>query len=254
MELNGDKMTKIIVRGPALSRSGYGEHTRFLLRSLRKYEDSLDIFLLNVGWGQTGWVWKNDEERMWIDSLIGKTGAYIESGGTFDMSAQVTIPNEWEKLAPINIGVTAGIESTKVSPQWVEKSMLMDKIITISEHSKQVYEGTGYTVQNSQTGEMIENFSCQTPIEIVHYPVRDYEPAELDLNLDYDFNFLTVAQISPRKNINNTIRWFVEEFKNQEVGLDIKLNIDISALKILCCLQCYLQKIPKHPHYPLMHI
>ena len=58
------------------------------------------------------------------------------------MSAQVTIPNEWEKLAPINIGVTAGIETTKVSPQWVEKSKLMDKIITISEHSKQVYENT----------------------------------------------------------------------------------------------------------------
>ena len=28
---------KIIVRGPALSQSGYGEQTRFALRSLRKF-------------------------------------------------------------------------------------------------------------------------------------------------------------------------------------------------------------------------
>ena len=59
MEISGDKMTKIIVRGPALSRSGYGEHTRFLLRSLRKHEDKLDIYILNVPWGQTGWVWQD---------------------------------------------------------------------------------------------------------------------------------------------------------------------------------------------------
>jgi len=224
-------MTKIIVRGPALSRSGYGEHTRFLLRSLRKYEGVIEVFVLNVPWGQTGWIWENDEERMWLDSIIGKTTAYINNGGTFDISAQVTIPNEWEKLAPINIGVTAGIESTKVSPQWVEKSLLMNKIVTISEHSKQVYENSSYSVQNGQTGEMIDNFTCTTPIEIVHYPVRDFEPAKIDLNLDYDFNFLTVAQISPRKNIHNTIKWFVEEFKDQEVGLVAKLNIKCNSFQ-----------------------
>ena len=39
---------KIIVRGPALSRSGYGEQTRFALRALRTKEDELDIFLINV--------------------------------------------------------------------------------------------------------------------------------------------------------------------------------------------------------------
>ena len=86
-------MSKIVVRGPALSRSGYGEHTRFLLRSLRKYEDVLDIYLLNVPWGQTGWIWEDDEERRWIDSIIGKTSMYIGQGGSFDLSAQVTIPN-----------------------------------------------------------------------------------------------------------------------------------------------------------------
>ena len=47
--------TKILVRAPVLSRSGYGEQSRFALRSLRSREDRFDIYLLNVSWGQTGW-------------------------------------------------------------------------------------------------------------------------------------------------------------------------------------------------------
>ena len=218
-------MKKVIVRGPALSRSGYGEHARFVLRALRGNPDLFDVHLLNTNWGRTGWIYEDNEERRWFDQLLRKTSEYINSGGQFDVSIQVTIPNEWEKLAPVNIGVTAGIETTKVSPQWIEKSMLMDKIITISEHSKNVYKDTTCQAQNAETGEVVQDFRCKTPIEIVHYPVRDYEPADLDLNLDYDFNFLTIAQISPRKNVHNLIKWFVEEFKNEEVGLIVKLSI-----------------------------
>ena len=219
MEFSGDKMTKIIVRGPALSRSGYGEHTRFLLRSLREQEDKIDIYLTNTGWGQTGWIWEADEEREWLDHLIGKTQNYVQNGGQFDVSAQVTIPNEWEKLAPINIGVTAGIETTKVSPQWVEKSQIMDKIVTISEHAKNVYENTSYSARNVQTGELVGEVKCTTPIEVVHYPIKDFEPADIDIKLDYDFNFLTVAQLSVRKNIHSTIKWFVSELKKSFEGI-----------------------------------
>ena len=52
----------------------------------------------------------------------------MQQGGQFDVSLQVTIPNEWEPLAPVNIGVTAGIETTRVTPVWLEKSNMMDKV------------------------------------------------------------------------------------------------------------------------------
>ena len=52
---------KVLVRGPALTRTGYGEHCRFVLRCLRQCED-LDIHLLPVNWGQSSWVWENSEE------------------------------------------------------------------------------------------------------------------------------------------------------------------------------------------------
>ena len=218
---------KVIVRGPALSRSGYGEHVRFVLRALRSREDLFDVYLLNINWGNTGWIWDDDEERRWMDKVLLDTMAYIK--GTekpvFDMSVQVTIPNEFERMAPINIGVTAGIETTKVAPQWIEKSQIMDKIITVSEFSKNVFMNTVYEFHNKETGQVVENFRCTVPIDVVHYPVRDFDPVDIDLDLEYDFNFLTVAQISPRKNMENTIKWFVEKFKDEEVGLVIKANI-----------------------------
>ena len=173
-------MKKNLVRGPALSQSGYGEHTRFLLRSLRSQEEHFDIYLMNINWGSTSWIWKDDEERIWIDSLLAKTISYVQTGGQFDISAQVTIPGEWEKIAPVNIGVTAGIETTKIAPQWVEKSLLMDKIIVVSNHSKYGFENTEYEAVVNNTG---QKFMARTtcPVEVIGFPVKDTTSKKLNL-------------------------------------------------------------------------
>ena len=221
---------KILVRGPCLTRSGYGEHARFVIRSLKTREDVFDIYVIPVGWGKTGWIAEDNEERKWLDERIKATAIYMQQNGQFDISLQVTIPNEWEPLAPINIGVTAGIETTKVAPVWLEKANMMDKIITISEHSKWGFTNTKYQGQNSETGEPM-TLTCNTPIEIVHYPVKTYDLLpELELKLDFDFNFLAVAQQGPRKNLENTIKWFVEENIDQKVGLVVKTFIKNGAL------------------------
>ena len=146
------------------------------------------------------------------------------------MSIQVTIPNEWEKLAPINIGITAGIESDIISLKWIEKSYLMDKIITISKHSKDGFINTVLDVVDDKNGQE-HKVRCETPVEYVSYPVRKFEPSDLDLDLTTDFNFLAVAQISPRKNLDQLIQCFVEEFRdNENVGLVVKTNMAKNSL------------------------
>jgi len=221
-------MKKLIVRGPALSRSGYGEQTRFLMRALRAYEERFDIFLMVVGWGATGWIYEDNEERRWMDSLIAKTVEYINSGGQFDISVQVTIPNEWERLAPINIGYTAGIESTRIDAGWIAKSNEMDKIIVISNHAKYGFAETVYDnvhiPRPDNHDNRVDGFRCITPIEVVNYAVRNIEPKKIELELDCDFNYLVVAQWSVRKNLENTIKWFLKEFAYDEVGLVLKVN------------------------------
>ena len=246
-------MKKIIVRAPFLTQTGYGEHGRFVLRALRQYEDVYDIYATPIAWGQSNWLWEDNEERRWFDKIISKTSVYINNTPkeeiSFDIAVQVTIPNEWEKLAPVNIGVTAGIEATQVSPTWIEKSLLMDKIITPSQFAADIYKNTQVSVVNNSTGEKIEKFATTTPFEAVHYPVRHFEPADIELGLDYDFNFLAVAQWGPRKNLENTIRWFVEEFIDKEVGLVVKTSYRKNCIMDRAFLQSklksFLSKYPK---------
>jgi len=216
---------KIIVRAPVLTRSGYGEHGRFVIRALRSRPELFEVYVIPINWGETGWLTENNEERSWLDERIKQTATYGEQGGQFDISIQVSIPNEWQGMAPINIGVTAGIETTKVAPVWLEKANMMDKIITISEHSRQSFVDTVYEGMNSQTRQPM-TLRCEKDVNIVHYPVKTFDNLpELDLNLDYDFNYLAMAQAGPRKNLENTIRWFVEENIDQKVGLVLKTFI-----------------------------
>jgi len=213
---------KILVRAPVLTRSGYGEHARFVLRSLRTQEDKFDIYVDPVPWGECGWIYTDDEERHWLDRLITKTAHYQQQENPqYDISVQVTIPNEWARAAPVNIGITAGIETNRVAPVWLERANIMDKVVTISAHSKDVFLNTVYDAVHKQTGQTLQ-LKCNTPIEIVHYPVKEYEDTNFDLKLETDFNFLAVAQWGPRKNMENAIRWFVEEFIDRPVGLVVK--------------------------------
>ena len=228
--IGGSVRKKVLLKAPLLTRSGYGEQARFALRSLRSREDLFDIYVQPLQWGQTSWVADVGEERLWIDRIIEKTIGYIQQGGQFDISLQVTIPNEFQRIAPVNIGYTAGIETTKIAHQWIQKANEMDKILVVSSHSKQVFENTEYQAQNKQTGEHV-TLKTHVPVEFINYPVKTYESLpELELELTTALNFLTVAQMGPRKNLQNTLKWFIEEFRNEDVGLVVKSNIAKNCL------------------------
>ena len=217
---------KILVRGPVLSQSGYGEQARFALRALKSKEDLFDIFILPIAWGKTGWIWEESEFRDWMDEKITLTQILIQRKQLqVDMSLQITIPNEFQKIAPINIGYTAGIETHKCSPQWLQKCNEMDKVLVVSNHAKTSLVDTVAQAQNQQTGQVVP-YRIDTAVEVVWENTPRHEPEEIkELNLKHDFNFLTVSQISPRKNFENMVKWFVEEFIDQEVGLVIKTNL-----------------------------
>jgi glycosyltransferase involved in cell wall biosynthesis len=213
-------MKKLLIVGPVLTRSGYGEMARFALRSLKNRTD-IDLYLLPTSWGNTGWLHEDNEERKEIDALITKTLIYAQQNNnqpTYDISVQISIPNEWKKLAPVNIGYTAGIETNMISPAWLQPSQLMNKIIVISEHAKAGFINTVFGNQEGQ------QFKVTTPLDVVHLPYRNIEKQDLELNLKHDFNFLAVCQWGPRKNLDQTIIGFLEEFRNEDVGLVLKIN------------------------------
>jgi len=225
-----NRKIKVLIRGPVLSLSGYGEQCRFALRAFQSQEELFDIYLIPINWGKTGWLAHENSERASIDALIKKTVFHQQAAGKYDVSIQVTIPNEWEKLAPVNIGYTAGIESDKISPQWVDKTNMMDKVIVVSNHAKFGFTNTTFQKVDNQTKEIVEDaYRCSTPIDVVNFCVKETDeevPADLSMpSFKKDFNFLCVAQWGPRKNIENTIKWFIEEFRDDaDVGLVLKLS------------------------------
>ena len=221
----------ILLVGPLLTRSGYGEQARFALRSLRSRPDLFEVFIKPITWGQTSWIIDDTPERRWIDETIEKTIGYLQQGGQFDISLQVTIPNEFNnQIAKENIGYTAGIETTQPAPIWVQKCNEMNSVIVVSNHSKNILEHAKFEGTDENTGQniVLEN---QTKITAVNYPVKTFDNLpNLDLELSTDFNFLTVAQMGPRKNLESTIKWFIQEFKDENVGLVVKTNVAKNCL------------------------
>jgi len=218
---------RVIVRGPALSQSGYGEHARMILRGLKERQDLFETFIIPTGWGHTGWISDSSELRTWIDSRVQATQPLLQQNPSFDISIQVSIPNEFERLAPINIGVTAGVETTKVSPQWIQKCNEMTKIIVPSNFAKWGFETTTYQGQDKLGNPA--TLEVQVPIEVISYPVRDDVEEATDfvdkLGLwEDDFAYLMVGQWGPRKNMDNAIRWWLEENWEEDVVLVVKTS------------------------------
>ena len=105
----------------------------------------------------------------------------------------------------------------------------MDKVLVVSNHARTSLVETVAQATNKQTGETFP-YKIETPVEVVWENTERHEPEEIPgLELKNNFNFLTVSQISPRKNFDNMVKWFVEEFIDQEVGLVIKTNIASNA-------------------------
>jgi len=115
---------KVLLKAPILTASGYGVHARTVYRALASRPDLFDIYIEPLRWGHTSWMWEDSEERRDIDKLIAKNHMYAQQRGQYDVAFHVTIPAEFQRLAPLTIGVTAGIESSKVSAGWLEKIMI----------------------------------------------------------------------------------------------------------------------------------
>jgi hypothetical protein len=214
-------MKRIFVRAPVLSATGYGEQSRFALRALRSRPDLFDVYIQPIPWGESGWIWQDNEFRQWMDERI-KTTQMLLSERVLapDASLQITIPNEFERMCPINIGYTAGIETTKVSPQWLQKGNEMDRILVVSNHGKDTYVNTKIPLSDGK------EYKLETPVDVVWECTPNPEESEPIPGFAprHDFNFLVVSQFGPRKNFVNTITWFVEKFQNDEVGLVLKTH------------------------------
>jgi len=165
----------------------------------------------------------------------------------------VGIPNEFPVKAPGNnkilIGITAGIETDIIDNSWAPVPVGLDGLCVVSQHAKNGF------IQHARRRNTGFEKEYNDKIKVIPYPVKDLELNEEDnilneMDISTDFNFLSVAQMGPRKNMDLLVRAFVEEFHDESnVGLILKTNlVNNSRIDKEQCLNVLQRTLSNYPH------
>jgi len=218
----------IVVQGPVATRSGYGNHTRDLVTNLIN-ADKYDIQIVSLPWGvtpMTALEMSNPDHKA-IQSRIATQNISRKP----DVFIQISVPNEFTPMGTYNIGITAGIETTLVSPEFLEGCNKMDLILTTSEHSKNSFVHSTYDKMDEKTKQKIGELKLTVPIEVLFegvdvatYYKTDDIPESINtelLDIKEDFAFLFVGHWlrgdlgQDRKDVGMMIKTVCEAFKNK---------------------------------------
>ena len=213
-------MKSVLIRGPLLSQSGYGVHSRQIFKFCEAQKD-WNVSTQALPWGITPWNINSEDEDGIYGQIMSKS---VRQAQRFDISIQIQLPHEWDtSLADFNIGITAGVETTKCSTEWANQHCdKMDLVIVPSEFAKN-------TLAKSRVG------SPKTPIEVLpeaYFSELLEEPENDPLkNIQTQKNILMVGTLtseapeSDRKNLVNSIIWFMKAFQGKpDVGLIVKTS------------------------------
>ena len=218
----------IVIQGPVATRSGYGNHTRDLALSLLK-ANKYDIQIVSLPWGVTPMnALEMDNPN---HALIAKHIATQNITRQPDIFIQISVPNEFQPHGKYNIGITAGVETTIVSHEFLQGCNKMDKIITTSEFSKSGFVESVYDQVDKNTNQKKEELRLTKPIEVlfegvdtdtykkvstIHKSVTN-ELASIKDNFCYLFvgHWLRGNIGQDRKDVGMMIKTFCEAFKRK---------------------------------------
>ena len=227
----------LVFQGPVFTRSGYGDHCRDLLKSLRKM-DKHNIKIIPMRWGNTPQNQVDGESdfgRWMLERVIGQ----IEVKP--DIFIQVSVANEFTPMGNYNIGITAGVETTLVPKEFIDGTNKMDLTLVPSTFTKNSLVGTAYQQKDQNTGQIVNEFRVNKPVEVlmegvdlsVFLPETKTNLTQLD-KIETDFNFLAVGHWlkgnlgQDRKDIGMVIKTFATVFqyipKGQQPGLIVKTS------------------------------
>lgn len=220
-ETKGIYMTKkkVLLRGPVLTQSGYGVHARQIAQWLLSRSD-IELQIQALPWGDTPWLIDKNIHDGLVGRLLERT--VDPTGMTYDATVQLQLPNEWDtSYSSVNIGITAGVETDRCNPKWVDQCNSMTMVIVPSNHARDCLMTSGnvtvpvHVIPESFSDKLIANE--KTSID--------------DIEFSTSFNFLIFGQITgnnpenDRKNIFYTLKWLCETFQDdKDVGVVVKTN------------------------------
>lgn len=244
----------VIFRGPVLTQSGYGCHSRQIVRWLidRETRGDITVKFITTPWGDTPWIINPNA----LDGLAGQImqrAVGPEGAIGTDVSLQLQLPNEWDpNLSRVNVGVTAAVETDRCNPEWIAACNAMHSVIVPSHHAKQCLTNTGNITKPLIVIPEAYSDACVAP----ELPTLDELPTS--------FNFLIFGQLTgnnpnnDRKNIFYTVKWLCDVFKDDKsVGIVLKTNAGrnsrIDRGLVTNLMKQLLSEVRKGP-YPRMYL
>jgi glycosyltransferase involved in cell wall biosynthesis len=212
----------VVLRGPLLSISGYGVHSRQVFQWAESKGWRINSLVLP--WGINPYYVNPDAQNGLIGRIMQTTQPFGENE-SIDLSLQIQLPNEWDpNLAKVNIGITAGVETTLCNPEWIQACNRMDHIVVPSEFTKKVFIDSG--LSPDRISAIPEAFTCD-----LSETSRSKNLSKSMDTIPTKFNLLVFGQItgqdpeSDRKNTFYNIKWLAELFAGDpDVGIIIKTN------------------------------
>jgi glycosyltransferase involved in cell wall biosynthesis len=211
----------LLFRGPVETVSGYGSHSRDLLKSLYDM-DLFDIQIDSCNWGSTPKTAldTNNEFHQWILKNITTIIPEVP-----DIYIQVTVPNEATRIGKWNCLITAGIETTVAPKDWIDGCNRMDMVIVSSSFSKDVLLQSVYNENDKITGKLIKQHKIETPVYVlfegIDTDLYNNTYTNFDLDIKEEFSFLFVGHWlkgelgQDRKDVGMLIKCFVDAFKGE---------------------------------------
>jgi len=225
----------LVFQAPVATRSGYGDHSRDILKSLFEL-DKYDVKVVPTRWGNTPQD-QIDPTTQFGQKILQSIVTQLDRQP--DIFIQVSVANEFKRVGKYNIGITAGVETTVAPQEFIQGSNQMDLIITPSEFTKNTLVKTIYTQVDKATNKPTGELKLQKPVEVLFEGVNTEifngksSKSILD-SVDTDFNFLFVGHWlagdlgKDRKDVGMMIKTFCTVFKDlpkkQQPGLIMKTS------------------------------
>jgi hypothetical protein len=220
----------VLVTAPVGTRSGYGSHSRDIVRSLVAM-DKFDIKVWPVRWGSTPQnvlSEQNPQDKPIIERILDNPNMDRQP----EIHFHIVVPNEFQPIAKYNIGITAGLETTVCPPEWLEGLNRMNLNIVPANFIKESLSQISFEKHDKNTKQKIGDIKCETPIEVlfegadteIYKPTKEFSKELVDelKGIKEDFCFLFVGHWlqgglgNDRKDLGMLIKTFLETFKNQK--------------------------------------
>jgi glycosyltransferase involved in cell wall biosynthesis len=225
----------LVFQAPVATRSGYGDHSRDILKSLFEL-DRYDIKIVPTRWGNTPQD-QLDPSSEFGQKVIQNIATQVDRQP--DIFIQISVANEFKRVGKYNIGITAGVETTVAPQDFLQGGNQMDLIITPSEFTKNTLVKTTFTQVDKNTKQKVGELKLEKPVEVLFEGVNTEifngkTSSSILEGVDTDFNFLFVGHWlsgdlgQDRKDVGMMIKTFCTVFKDlpkkQQPGLILKTS------------------------------